>query len=399
MNSNMSARDLFKKIINFESCERTLNWEFGYWAGTIENWYKEGLTKIKGLPENLTVAEDVLGPALPASPPPYGKPFLRDYDVSNFFNFDEGFGSVPYDYWIFPRFERKIIFEDDRVIELYDFDGIRKRTLKDGTSMPFWIDYPIKDKHDWEKLKEERFNFNTITKRYTVDIKEYSRESGKRTYPLAMLGGRVGFFGSIRFLLGEKNLYFAYYDNPGLIKEILGYLCDFWIAVSEELISKIDFDVVVFWEDMSGKNGSLISPITFREFMTPNYKRIISFLKSKGFKKFIVDTDGDVNKLIPLFIEAGVNGMYPFEQQAGNDIIKLRKEFPDLIMSGGFDKNTLYMDKSAIDKELEKMKWMISQGGFIPYADHLVPPNSIWENFKYYREKLRDIIYSTRITV
>jgi len=397
MNSNMTARNLFNKIINFEGCERTLDWEFGYWAGTIENWYNEGLPKIKGLPENLTVAEDVLGPALPASPPPYGKPFLRDYDVNKFFNFDEGFGSVPYDYWIFPRFEKKIIFEDERTVELYDFDGIRKKILKDGTSMPFWIDYPVKNKSDWEKVKEERFNFNTITKRYTVDINEYSREAKDRTYPLAMLGGRVGFFGSIRFLLGEKNLYFAYYDQPGLVKEILGYLCDFWIAVSEELISKIDFDVAVFWEDMSGKNGSIISPATFREFMTPNYKKIISFLRSRGFKNFIVDTDGDVNKLIPLFIEAGINGMYPFEQQAGNDIIKLRKQYPDLIMSGGFDKNTLYKGKAAIDKELEKMRWMISKGGFIPYADHLVPPNSTWENFKYYREKLREIIYSTKI--
>ncbi|MHB1276565.1 MAG: hypothetical protein ACYC0D_11800, partial [Candidatus Humimicrobiaceae bacterium] len=85
MNSSDTARSLFNNIINFKNSKRTLNWEFGYWAGAIENWYKEGLPKIMGLPDNLTVAEDVLGPALPASPPPYGKPFLRDFDVSSFF--------------------------------------------------------------------------------------------------------------------------------------------------------------------------------------------------------------------------------------------------------------------------------------------------------------------------
>ena len=32
------------------------------------------------------------------------------------------------------------------------------------------------------------------------------------------------------------------------------------------------------------------------------------------------------------------------------------------------------------------MDWLISEGGYIPHCDHLVPPNSSWENFKYYRE-------------
>ena len=66
--------------------------------------------------------------------------------------------------------------------------------------------------------------------------------------------------------------------------------------------------------------------------------------------------------------------MYPFEQHAGNDLIKLRQKYPDLVILDGSDKNTLYKDKNATDKELEKMSWMISKGGYIPYADHLVLP-------------------------
>ena len=391
------AKEIFNRIINFESCERTLNWEFGYWAGTIERWYKEGLPSINPVTNGANLADDVLGPALPVSPPAYGESILIDSDISNFFNFDEGFAKVPYDYWIFPAFERKTIFEDERLIELYDYDGIRKRKMRDGSSMPFWIDYPVKDINDWEKIKEERFNFNSISKRYLGNYDLFIRQAKNRTCPMVMLGGRVGFLGSIRFLLGERNLYFAYYDNPGLIKSICEHLCEFWIHVSEELLSKMDFDAAIFWEDMSGKQGSLIGPATFREFMTPYYKRIIGFLKSKGINSFIVDTDGNVSGLIPLFIEAGVNGMYPFEQQASNDIIEIRKKYPNLVMLGGFDKNTLFKNKGSIDRELKKMEWMISRGGYIPYADHLIPPNSVWENFKYYREQLSRTIFNTRV--
>ena len=101
--------------------------------------------------------------------------------------------------------------------------------------------------------------------------------------------------------------------------------------------------------------------------------------------------------LIPLFLECGINVMYPFEQQAGNDMAILRKSFPELAMLGGFNKNVLAATKEDIDKELEKMPELISGGGYIPCADHLVPPNSSWENFKYYRQQLGKIIFSTSI--
>ena len=105
--------------------------------------------------------------------------------------------------------------------------------------------------------------------------------------------------------------------------------------MSEELTSLIEFDLASFWEDMSGKQGSLISPEMFRTFMTPRYKKIIKFLKTKDINLFLVDTDGKVDELIPLFMETGINIMYPFEQQAGNDLLVLRKSFPDLGIIGG----------------------------------------------------------------
>ena len=40
-----SAREIFLNIMNFKSVERTLKWELGYWVGTVERWYKEGLIK------------------------------------------------------------------------------------------------------------------------------------------------------------------------------------------------------------------------------------------------------------------------------------------------------------------------------------------------------------------
>jgi hypothetical protein len=44
----------------------------------------------------------------------------------------------------------------------------------------------------------------------------------------------------------------------------------------------------------------------------------ISFLTGKGVKHIFVDTDGYCWDLIPLFLEGGATGMYPFETACGD---------------------------------------------------------------------------------
>ena len=54
--------------------------------------------------------------------------------------------------------------------------------------------------------------------------------------------------------------------------------------------------------------------------MLPYYRRFIDGVRGLGCEIIIVDSDGDVRLLAPLFISAGVNAMLPFEVQAGMDI-------------------------------------------------------------------------------
>jgi uroporphyrinogen decarboxylase len=47
---------------------------------------------------------------------------------------------------------------------------------------------------------------------------------------------------------------------------------------------------------------------------------------------------------------------------------------------------------SAIDRELERIKPLLDQGGFIPHLDHLVPPDISFKNYCTYLEKKRKLI-------
>ena len=107
-----------------------------------------------------------------------------------------------------------------------------------------------------------------------------------------------------------------------------------------------------------------------------------------------LDSDGDITKLIPIWLEGGVNVIYPFEVQAGMDVIKARKEFgKELRMIGGFDKRACAKGKKAIDKEFDRLEPLVKEGGYILSPDHSFPPDVSFENYRYFMEEWKARIY------
>lgn len=388
----MNSREIFLNILNFEKCPRTLKWEFGFWGGTIKRWRNEGYKEKIKFPRDILYGEFINGPGIQFPMPSYDENVLFATDLKEKFNLDNGPAPFPFNWFYCPRFEKEILEETQEKVKYVGSDGITRIAFRDERSMPLWVGHPIRNEADWEKIKEEKLNILNFNERFTVkDIKSTVKKLKNRDYPLILYGSPIGFFGILRFMIGEENLYFWYYDKPDFIRKIVEYLCEFWLNIAEELTSMIDFDYNYFFEDIAYNNSSLISPSIFREFMMPYYKRLIDFAKSKGVKHSIVDSDGFIEELIPLFIECGISGMLPFEIRAGNNIERIRDKYPKFQILGGIDKIALE-SKETIDLELEKAKRMISLGGYIPYIDHAVPPNISWDNFKYYRNKLNEII-------
>jgi len=107
----------------------------------------------------------------------------------------------------------------------------------------------------------------------------------------------------------------------------------------------------------------------------------------------IVDSDGNNDVLIPVWLECGVNGLRPFEIAAGCDPVKMRRMYGrDLIIQGGIDKRALARSKEDIDREvLSKVPWLCMQGGFFPQVDHLTPPDVSLENYAYYSKLMRSV--------
>ncbi len=393
----MNSREKFLATMNFDRQTRPPLYEIGYWVWTIKRWYKEGLPLVEGLPQiNSLVGGDVGSVSLADDvwflfAPDDG---LTPNDLDRVINFDKRIIGIPGNWWIFPEYEPRILEEEDDCLIVSDRWGTKQRVRKRQDSTTQYLDWPVKNREDWEKFKEERLNSKTPG-RYPPNLNGIFQGLEKRDYPINIgCNGPIspGFYGPLRYILGEEKLLTIYYDDPGLVKDIINYLVDFWIQLWTPILKKITPDCVSMWEDMCYKTGPLVSPDIFKEFMLPAYKKFTYFLKSHGVDHIILDTDGNVWKLIPLFLEGGITGLQPMEVAAGMDVIEVRKSFPHLQILGGIDKREIAKGKEAIDKELNtKIPYMVDRGGYIPFIDHSVPPDISFENFRYYRKKIEEL--------
>ena len=137
----------------------------------------------------------------------------------------------------------------------------------------------------------------------------------------------------------------------------------------------------------------MLSPKTYVEFILPELKKLVAFLKSHGVDWVIIDTDGNPELVLPHFMDAGVDGVWPLERASDMDPLAIRKKFGrDLRLWGGVDKRELAKDFASIDVHLRTLQPLVEEGGFIPTVDHLVPPDVSLANFEHYMKRKHQLL-------
>jgi len=266
---------------------------------------------------------------------------------------------------------------------------------RDGHYFNHIAEYPVKCCGDWQRIKDNWLDPGD-PRRFPVpgDWQNYINIFNNRDYPLQLTCG--GVYGFARNMLGDETLCIMMYEDPELVQDIINTYIDMCIAIWKKMVKDIQFDLIECWEDMAYKSGSIISKKHFDEFLTPQYQRICDFAGEANIPLVLVDSDGNTMKLAEWMAEAGVNCMYPFEVQSGNDVPYIRKYLPEMGCIGGLDKECMARDKNAIDTELEKARQLIPLGKFIPGPDHFVLENVPFENYEYFMRGLKRVVLETK---
>jgi len=310
-------------------------------------------------------------------------------DVRRHFGADAAPHAVPINCGPCPPFPPTVLEEDDEAFVHTDTWGIKRRNFKRHESMSEFLEFPVRSRRDWERYKAERLD-PKHPDRLAGPWREKGREWMGRGVPI-QLGyfPDVGLYGGLRWLLGDEECLLAFYDDPALVHEIMDHLTTIYLAVFEEVVREVRVDVIHIWEDMCGRQGPLISPAHWEEFMGPNYRRIHAFAQAHGIRVISVDTDGQPELLIPPMMRSGVNLLFPMEVAAGCDVVATRRRHPGLALLGGIDKRALAIGPEAIDRELARIRPAIRMGRYIPDLDHLIPDDVSWANFCYFATALK----------
>jgi hypothetical protein len=335
--------------------------------------------------------------------------FVNDSNVREYFKFDNkilisevksgwagfrikdiGYGiSVPDGSPLVPGYEIKIIAEDDRTVTYINGTGQTVKSLKNNPfSMPMFMDWPVKDRASWEELKQ-KLDPNS-PERWPADWNSFVKGMNSQDDPVVLQVG--GFYHYVRSWIGSERILYMFYDNPSLIEDMMEHMLYMETEIIKRVVKDVKIDEADFSEDIAYKAGPLISPAMVKKFMVPRYKKITEILRNNGIDIVYVDSDGNIEQLIPLWLESGVNYVWPLEQAAGNDPVALRKKYGrDLILGGGIDKRVLLKGKSEIRNEImSKVPFLLEKGGYFPTVDHTVPLGVPFENYCYYINTLRE---------
>ncbi len=357
----ITRRQRFCRLYDFERVDSHVRWEaVAFWGDTIREWKDRG-----GMPED---ADPMVF---------YGM------DPRNGISGNLGFTSMALSG---PKPETHVVADEGRSRVYRNDLGQVWRDRVGGVSMPQWIRFPVESASDWEgsikpRLKPEDHDFGNLD-----DEAAQSRDS-EDAWGMWI----VGLYAFWRNLWGEANLAFAFYDSP----EVLHDMARVWLRMHCECTPRImdsaRIDYVMFHEDMAFRNGPLIGPKLFDSFMAPYYKDLLTHLRNRGQKRFLLDSDGNNGVILERFAELGMNGLYPFEAAAGCDALEFRRKFPQFFVWGAIDKRVLLGTKDDVEREvLSKVPALWESGGFIPSIDHSVPPCG-QENFEYFLHLVRTI--------
>jgi len=368
----MNLRERFLNTFHYEEVDRVPDFEFGYWQETLENWVEEG-----HLPQQI-IAE--------------GEGDINR-KAEEYFGFEQR-ETLPVSVDMHPHFERKVLDEDEKYRIVRDERGIVCRILKEHETMPEWIEFPVKDREDFERLKE-RYDPSDPA-RYPDDWESLGERYRDRERPLGVFCGSL--YGWLRYWTGFERLSRAFIQEPDFVHDMMEFLTEHILTVLSRALKEaqrqgVTLDFSAWWEDMCYNKGPLISPDMFEEFMVPRYKRITSLLEDYGIDIHYLDSDGQIDELVPLWLEGGINCMFPIEV-AHTKPEDLREKFgKEVLMMGGVDKRALIEGtEEAIDDELAKLPPLLEEGGFIPHVDHRVPADVDFESYRYYVRRKREII-------
>lgn len=350
----MTGKERITKILNHEPVDRIGLYEH-FWGDTHSTWAKNGFIK-----PDVSLSEQ----------------FNYDMDESWALNLVADLD-----------FESKVVAETEETITFLDGNGavLKRHKLHDST--PEHVDFSVKEREDWEKLKpllikpdRRRINFEGYRR-----VKEECAKAGR----FFVLSG-MNVFECIHPVCGHENMLVGMALDSEWIQDMATTYAELIVNLQKNLFEEEGYpDGIWYYEDMGYKGSPFMSPQMYRDIIQPAHKYTIDYAKSHNLP-VIMHSCGFVEPLVPYMIEAGISCLQAMEVKAGMDLLRLHETYGDKIsFMGGIDVRAICSnDRATIDKELEQKIPIVKNGfNYVLHSDHSIPATVDYESYCYFIKK------------
>lgn len=378
----MTQRERFLTLILGKSPDRMPYWFGGPRTSTFAAWRRQGLSE-----EQQARWSEWLG--------------------------EEGFAGIgKISFEPYPRFEEVILEERDNERTWIDHYGVKRVDAIQQPTAGFatrrYLEFPVKDRATFE-VYAERYDPTSAERTTPVpgdNDRETANPDGYRVYHSTVAWkdrveacnhGDVpvsltipGLWWTLRDWCGFEGLCMMCAEQPELVRDMMDFWTDFILKVVDEPLQEIRVDHIMMNEDMAYKTAAMLSPAMMREFMLPNYERLMTRFRELGVQSVMMDTDGHCSQVIDVFYPSGFDGTAPLEIAASNDPETYLAKTPGLVLFGGIDKRELMHDKRRVREEvIRRYELAKRHPNYVPMVDHGVPPDVPIRNFLYMVELIK----------
>jgi uroporphyrinogen decarboxylase len=357
----MTYRDLFQQIMHYGTFDHMPVIHWAEWPETLRRWHTEGLPDCADVHEFLNAQPHWAGAGIR----------LGGTDAC-----------------LVPGFEEQVYEEtqDYRILRMSD--GVICKCWKDRCSIPQYLGFTLRGAGDWDEYKRR---LQPDPARIPDDLDDGIARDQASGRPVAINTGSL--MGWIRNWMGVENMAYLMHDDPDVYADMVMTVADLVCWGIDLVLPRMKVDIGFGWEDICGRSGPLVSPRIFERCVAPGYRKIRERLAAHGVTLYGLDCDGDVTALVRPWLDAGINLVLPVEVGSWKrDAMRFRREYGHALrMIGNFDKIALERGRVDVLAEIERLKPLMQDGGFIITTDHAVTPGVSLDDYRWYLDQVRGL--------
>lgn len=219
------------------------------------------------------------------------------------------------------------------------------------------LDVVCKDKVNPEKLKFESPQANY---RYEWT----SRYVKKHRDKYAIFGKVGGPYSRSSRLRGTQQFMMDIAEDPEYARALSEKVTEHLIQIGLQQLKRDHLTSTGIWifDDIAGNKGLLMSPASYEKIFYPSLVKMVKAFKEAGANKVILHSDGNIEPILDMLLEAGIDGIHPVEPKAGMDMKKIKARYDKRLSLIGGMCNAYVLPRGSKEEIAKQVRGIIELG-------------------------------------